>query len=110
MTRAVIYCRVSTTTGQSVEMQLRDLRQLAGQRGFEIVGEYCDEGVSGVINWPRTWTCDSVRLLDSAGADLASATLRSSFQRFEQCEHRMSCRLWHVHPLRNGSSRRRSAF
>jgi DNA invertase Pin-like site-specific DNA recombinase len=28
-------------------MQLRDLRQLAGQRGFEIVGEYCDEGVSG---------------------------------------------------------------
>jgi DNA invertase Pin-like site-specific DNA recombinase len=47
MTRAVIYCRVSTTTGQSVEMQLRDLRQLAGQRGFEIVGEYCDEGVSG---------------------------------------------------------------
>jgi DNA invertase Pin-like site-specific DNA recombinase len=47
MTRAVIYCRVSTTAGQSVEMQLRDLRQLAEQRGFEIVGEYCDEGVSG---------------------------------------------------------------
>jgi DNA invertase Pin-like site-specific DNA recombinase len=28
-------------------MQLRDLRQLAHQRGFEIVAEYCDEGVSG---------------------------------------------------------------
>jgi DNA invertase Pin-like site-specific DNA recombinase len=45
--KAAIYCRVSTTAGQSVEMQLRDLRQLAAQRGLEIVGEYCDEGVSG---------------------------------------------------------------
>jgi len=34
-------------SGQSVEMQLRDLRQLARQRGFEIVYEFCDEGVSG---------------------------------------------------------------
>jgi DNA invertase Pin-like site-specific DNA recombinase len=28
-------------------MQLRDLRQLAQQRGFEIIAEFCDEGVSG---------------------------------------------------------------
>jgi len=28
-------------------MQLRDLRELADRRGFEIVDEYCDEGVSG---------------------------------------------------------------
>ncbi len=28
-------------------MQLRDLRELANSRGFEIVGEYCDEGISG---------------------------------------------------------------
>jgi len=28
-------------------MQLRDLRQLAERRGFEIVREYCDEGWSG---------------------------------------------------------------
>jgi DNA invertase Pin-like site-specific DNA recombinase len=54
--KAVIYCRVSTTAGQSVEMQLRDLRQLAQQRGFEIVAEYCDEGVSG--------SCDSRPQLD----------------------------------------------
>lgn len=47
MRRAAIYCRVSTTLGQSVEMQLSDLRQLAQQRGFEVVAEYCDEGVSG---------------------------------------------------------------
>ena len=31
-------------------MQLRDLRELADRRGFEIVGEYCDEGVSGAKN------------------------------------------------------------
>ena len=47
MTRCAIYARVSTTAGQSVDMQLRDLRQLAEQRGLEIVAEYCDEGVSG---------------------------------------------------------------
>lgn len=45
--RAAIYARVSTTANQSVEMQLRDLRELAARRGFEIVDEYCDEGVSG---------------------------------------------------------------
>ena len=59
--KAAIYCRVSTTAGQSVEMQLRDLRQLAEQRGFEIVGEYCDEGVSG--------SCDSRPQLDRMLAD-----------------------------------------
>jgi DNA invertase Pin-like site-specific DNA recombinase len=45
--RAAIYARVSTTTHQSVEMQLRDLRELAGRRSFDIVEEYCDEGISG---------------------------------------------------------------
>jgi len=45
--KAALYCRVSTIAGQSVEMQLRDLRQLAQQRGFEIIAEFCDQGVSG---------------------------------------------------------------
>ncbi len=45
--KAAIYARVSTTANQSVEMQLRDLQELATRRGLEIVGEYCDEGVSG---------------------------------------------------------------
>lgn len=48
--KTAIYARVSTTTNQSVEMQLRDLWELADRRGFEIVGEYCDEGVSGAKN------------------------------------------------------------
>ena len=48
--KTALYARVSTTTNQSVEMQLRDLWELADRRGFEIVGEYCDEGVSGAKN------------------------------------------------------------
>ena len=45
--QAAIYGRVSTLTNQSVEMQARDLRQLAERRSFDIVREYFDEGVSG---------------------------------------------------------------
>jgi DNA invertase Pin-like site-specific DNA recombinase len=48
MKRAAIYCRVSTIHhGQSVDMQLHDLRKLAEQRGFQIVKEYSDQGISG---------------------------------------------------------------
>ena len=45
--RAAIYGRVSTLTNQSTEMQVRDLRQLADRRGFEVLHEYLDEGFSG---------------------------------------------------------------
>jgi DNA invertase Pin-like site-specific DNA recombinase len=45
--QAAIYGRVSTLTNQSTEMQVRDLRQLAERRGFEVVREYLDEGFSG---------------------------------------------------------------
>jgi DNA invertase Pin-like site-specific DNA recombinase len=48
MKRAALYSRVSTIHhGQSVDMQLHDLRKLAEQRGFQIVKEYSDQGVSG---------------------------------------------------------------
>jgi DNA invertase Pin-like site-specific DNA recombinase len=43
---AALYIRVSTPD-QHVESQLYDLRQLAAQRGFEVVGEYTDRGISG---------------------------------------------------------------
>ncbi len=46
MKRAVLYLRVSTVD-QHPETQLHDLRQLATQRGFEVVREYTDHGVSG---------------------------------------------------------------
>jgi DNA invertase Pin-like site-specific DNA recombinase len=45
--RVAIYARVSTSSGQSVDMQLLDLRELAKRRDFEPIQEYCDEGVSG---------------------------------------------------------------
>lgn len=44
--KAAIYVRVSTTD-QHVESQLYDLRELAAKRGFEVVQEYSDFGVSG---------------------------------------------------------------
>jgi DNA invertase Pin-like site-specific DNA recombinase len=46
MKKAAIYARVSTAD-QHVESQLFDLRQLAAQRGFEVVKEHCDRGFSG---------------------------------------------------------------
>ena len=44
--RAAIYARVSTSE-QSAEMQLVELRELATRRGWTVAGEYVDEGVSG---------------------------------------------------------------
>lgn len=44
---AVAYSRVSTLLGQDPENQLVHLRQFAVARGFELVGEYVDKGVSG---------------------------------------------------------------
>ena len=45
MKRAGLYLRVSTVD-QHPETQLNDLRQMAGQRGYEIVQEYTDK-ISG---------------------------------------------------------------
>jgi DNA invertase Pin-like site-specific DNA recombinase len=44
--RAAIYTRVSTDK-QTIENQLRSLREIAQRRGWEIVGEYKDAGISG---------------------------------------------------------------
>ena len=47
-TRAAVYARVSTLGhGQSPEMQLVELREQCSRRGWQIVGEYVDAGVSG---------------------------------------------------------------
>jgi len=48
LARVALYARVSTSNGhQDPEMQLAELREYAGRRGWEIVGEYTDQGVSG---------------------------------------------------------------
>jgi DNA invertase Pin-like site-specific DNA recombinase len=46
MKRAALYIRVSTLD-QHPETQGIELRQFAGQRGYDIVEEYVDHGVSG---------------------------------------------------------------
>jgi DNA invertase Pin-like site-specific DNA recombinase len=46
MKQAAIYVRVSTAD-QRVESQLFDLRKLAAERGYQIVHEYEDRGISG---------------------------------------------------------------
>lgn len=46
--RAAIYARVSTTNhGQDVTLQPRELKQFADARGWQVVGEYVDAGISG---------------------------------------------------------------
>ncbi len=44
--RAAIYARVSTSD-QNCELQVRELREYAARRGWEIVAEYIDAGWSG---------------------------------------------------------------
>jgi DNA invertase Pin-like site-specific DNA recombinase len=44
--RVALYARVSTRD-QNCELQLHELRQYAERRGWHIVGEYVDRGVSG---------------------------------------------------------------
>jgi DNA invertase Pin-like site-specific DNA recombinase len=45
--RAVLYARVSSANGHTIEQQLDTLRQLCQQRGWSVVAEYTDQGVSG---------------------------------------------------------------
>src|SRR5258705_11550712 len=44
--RAGLYVRVSTDA-QTVENQIRELRQVAGRRGWDVVEVYSDAGISG---------------------------------------------------------------
>jgi DNA invertase Pin-like site-specific DNA recombinase len=45
--RVALYARVSTLNGQNPETQLLELREYASRRGWEVIGEYVDAGVSG---------------------------------------------------------------
>jgi DNA invertase Pin-like site-specific DNA recombinase len=47
-TKVAIYARVSTNNhGQDVTLQTRELQQFAEARGWQMVGAYIDDGVSG---------------------------------------------------------------
>src|SRR5690349_23226467 len=45
--RVGLYARVSTLVGQSPEMLLVELREYAARRGWQIIEEYVDHGISG---------------------------------------------------------------
>jgi DNA invertase Pin-like site-specific DNA recombinase len=47
ITRVALYARVSTLNNQDPEMQLSELREYAARRGWQIVEEFTDQGVSG---------------------------------------------------------------
>src|SRR5579863_861913 len=45
--RVALYARVSTLNGQNPETRLMELREYASRRGWQVVDEYVDAGVSG---------------------------------------------------------------
>ncbi|HMI91353.1 MAG TPA: recombinase family protein [Polyangiales bacterium] len=45
--RAALYARTSTRRDQHPRMQLDELRRVAEQRGWNVVGEFVDAGWSG---------------------------------------------------------------
>jgi len=47
ITQVALYARVSTLINQDPEMQLAELREYAGRRGWQVVEEFTDQGVSG---------------------------------------------------------------
>lgn len=47
ITRVALYARVCTLNNQDSEMQLSELREYAAHRGWQIVEEFTDQGVSG---------------------------------------------------------------
>src|SRR4051812_1903434 len=59
MKRAALYARVSTG-GQTVENQLRELRQVAARLGWEVVEEFIDQGISGAKGRDRRPALDSM--------------------------------------------------
>jgi DNA invertase Pin-like site-specific DNA recombinase len=72
-----IYCRVSTMD-QSIEVQGFALRRYCEQRGFQILKEYADEGVSGMKD--RRPALDA--LMEDARKGLFDAVLCWRFDRF----------------------------
>jgi DNA invertase Pin-like site-specific DNA recombinase len=45
--RVALYARVSTLNGQHTDVQTRELHEYAQRRGWKIVAQYIDEGISG---------------------------------------------------------------
>ena len=61
MTRAALYCRVSTDLQEkehTIQSQLEALRKYAQDKGYQLVAEYLDDGYSGAtLERPRLTAC-----------------------------------------------------
>jgi DNA invertase Pin-like site-specific DNA recombinase len=79
MKRTAIYARVSTkNNGQNPETQLIALREYVQHRGWELIGQYVDHGVSG-SNESRP---ELDRLMKDARARALDAVIVARFDRF----------------------------
>jgi len=76
--KAALYARVSTKNGQDPETQLIALREYAQARGFEIVNEYVDVGISG----SKETRPSLDRLMTDARKRRFDAVLVARFDRF----------------------------
>ena len=71
--RVGIYLRVSTAE-QTVENQRQDLLRVAEQRGWQIVGEYVDHGISGAKGRDKRPAFDKLTKAAAAGTlDMVAA-------------------------------------
>ena len=67
--RIGLYAPVSTMQNQNPEMQLAELREHATRRGWEVVSEYIDRGITGARErrpeLDRLWTDCRKRKVDA---------------------------------------------
>ncbi len=75
--KVALYCRCSTSE-QSPEMQLRELRDYCQRRGWTIAGEYIDSGLSGA----KDSRPELNRLMDDAHKRLFDCVTVWKFDRF----------------------------
>ena len=82
--KTAIYVRVSTTN-QSIDPQLRDLRRYAKARGIEVYRVYADKGVSGAKE--KRPALDELR--DDARKRFFNTVLVWRFDRFARSSHHL---------------------
>jgi DNA invertase Pin-like site-specific DNA recombinase len=95
MTRVAIYARVSTTD-QTCENQLRDLRDYCRARAWQEVAEYIDEGASGTTD--RRPALD--RLMTTVKARRVDVVVVAAFDRFSRSVRHLVETLEHFRHLR----------
>ena len=76
--KVAVYARVSTNNGQDPEMQLRELREYCERRGWQVIREYVDSGISGA----KEKRPELDKLLADADRHLFAAVVVWRFDRF----------------------------